>query len=110
MAESGYDHIPKSGERGTISELRAMTDLMSRGYMVFRNCSKHGSTDVIALWPGPNQIPLRFEVKTITDLSHNPSGKYKQGAYFDHWVMVTYTGEIRYVPDLPKQEAPVETK
>lgn len=108
MAESGYDYIPKSGDRGSISELRVMTDLLSRGYMVFRNCSKHGSTDIIALWPGPYQVPLRFEVKTVTDLSHSPTGRYEQDKYFDHWAKVTHTGEIRYVPDLPKQETPNE--
>jgi hypothetical protein len=108
MEETGHEHRPKTGTVGAISELHVMADLLARGYMVFRNCSKHGSTDIIGLWPGPHQVPVRFEVKTVTSLDHTPSGRYEQGVYFDHWARVTHAGDIKYTPELPKQEEPDE--
>ena len=104
MDVTGYDNIPNHGARGAMSELSVMVDLMAQGYMVFRNCSRNGSTDLIALWPGPNQTPLRFEVKTVVDLDYPPNGRYAIEEYFDHWAKVTHAGEIRYDPELPNRK------
>ncbi len=98
---TGYNNLPNRMACGAISELRVMVDLLARGYMVFRNCSKNGSTDLIALWPGPHQTPLRFEVKTVANLNYAPNGRYAIEEYFDHWAKVTHDGEIQYDPELP---------
>ena len=48
-------------EKGTSSELIVATDLLGRGFEVFRSLSPDGSCDLIALKDGR---ALRIEVKT----------------------------------------------
>jgi hypothetical protein len=101
VRQTGHPPLSSNNAQGAVSELRVVVDLMLRGYMVFRNVSPRGSTDLIGLLEGPNQTPLRFEVKTVLHFNHAHSGKYNQGEYFDHWASVKYNGEIQYDPPLP---------
>lgn len=51
-----------TGTLGAISELMVATDLLSRGFEVFRALSPCASCDLIAQLPG--KPPVRIEVKT----------------------------------------------
>ena len=102
ITKMNYNANISRSEQGTISEHMVITDLMIKGYMVFRNCAPTGSCDLIALAHGKNQKPLRIEVKTVASFSKTPIGKYELEKYFDHWARVLKTGEIEYEPKLPE--------
>lgn len=96
-------HTKISGvQQGTLSEIRVAADLLTRGYMVFANCSHFGSIDLISIFPGPNQSPLRIEVKTVYQFDPTPKSTYQLGIHFDHFALIKHNGEIRYKPDLPE--------
>ncbi len=93
-----------TGTLGAISEHKIIIDLLSQGFMVFRNCSPTGSTDLIALGRGEYQKPLRIEVRTVMKFENSGKAKpkYQLKKHFDHYAKIhKVTGEIRYVPALP---------
>lgn len=52
-----------TGTTGALNELLVCTDLLERGYHVFRSVSPSCPCDLVAYRPG--QIPRRIEVKTL---------------------------------------------
>jgi len=87
-----------NGTQGASSELRVVIDLISKGYMVFRNVCPTGSIDLIAVERGKNGSVLRVEVKTCPRGSEVKT-KYNE-CFFDHLAVVNYSGNITYYPEM----------
>jgi hypothetical protein len=101
VEQTGYSYKPSPNEQGALSELRVVADLLARGYMVFRNCSPSGAIDLIAVPHGEKQSTLRIQVKTSPNLDTVPcENKYYLEVHFDHYALVNYKGEIKYLPTL----------
>jgi Holliday junction resolvase-like predicted endonuclease len=88
------------GNRGTVSELLVCSDLLIRGYYVFRNISPHGPCDLVAL---KSEKLIRVEVKGSyerKDGTFRPSGVAQQiGKDYDV-LAYTYMGKVSYEPEI----------
>jgi hypothetical protein len=84
---------------GTISEFRVITDLMLKGYHVYRNvCDSHFCD--LAIING-RQF-LRIEV-TTGYFSANGKLVYPahESSRYDHLAICTRTGDLVYIPEIP---------
>lgn len=103
-ANSGYLDLP-AGTVGAIHEMVAATDLMRRGYHVFRALSPSCPCDLLAYKDGTK--PIRVEVRTAT---RRPDGTMyylqpkKDEGQQDVFAFVAHDGEIRYIPGLSEAE------
>ena len=92
------------GAIGTIGELLVCSDLLKRGFEVFRSVNWHSSCDLLITKDG--QI-LRMEVKTARRLSNGqvtfPVSNVKK-KLADHFALVVHEANgnhtVQYVPDL----------
>lgn len=96
------------GDTGAISELIAATDLMRRGFHVFRALSPSASCDLILL---DRTTATRVEVRTtrrnLNGLCSAPISVRDCGRY-DILALVVDSKEVFYIPEFPGDEkAPV---
>ena len=106
VSNSTYPGI-STGTVGAIGELRVSTDLLARGYEVFRAVSPSCSCDLIARKGGR---ALRIEVRTAHGSPENlkvPS-KLKDVGRQDHFAAVL-PDQIVYLPKLEETNAPQES-
>lgn len=86
---------------GTISELRVTTDLLIKGYYVFRSVSPNGPCDLIAM---NDNVVLRIEVSTADpSVKGNLYAADKSNTYiYDIRALVSRDGnQVEYNPALP---------
>ena len=96
-----FNGIPK-GSVGTISELVVCSDLLRRGYEVFRSVSPHCSCDIAIL---KNKELIRVEVKTGS-IKKNGSVQTPPGVkseLHDILAIVLRNGTIEYRPPFPSE-------
>ena len=89
-----------TGTTGTIAELQVATDLMLRGYEVFRALSPSTSCDLAILKDGHL---LRIEVRTVAARKNGEivrQNNPKDAGRHDIFAAVC-CGQIRYFPSLP---------
>jgi len=85
-----------------MAELVAATDLMNRGFEVFRALSPNASCDLIAK---RGDSTLRIEVKaTVVVNGKLRSRSANRTAPVDHIALVIREGRVFYRPLLPKDE------
>lgn len=85
---------------GTIGELRVSTDLLIRGFDVYRSLSPACKADLVVL---KEKKLVRVEVTTgYLDYKGNVinNKKYADQSNFDVVAVVFTTGEIKYFPDI----------
>lgn len=86
---------------GALSELRIATDLLTKGYYVYRSVSPNGPCDLIAMH---GNIIIRIEVSTAlikTDGKFSSSNKDASYIY-DVRALISQDGNrIEYKPDIP---------
>ena len=102
-----YDPSVSSGTVGAIHEMMVATDLMKRGFHVFRALSQSCPCDLVAY--NVSGVPYRIEVrtwnKTVTgDIYASQLSKPKDKGRQDCFAFVSRDGEIRYVPDITSNQ------
>lgn len=91
-----------TGQVGAIGELRVCTDLLARGFEVFRSVSPACSCDLIAL---KNGAMLRIEVRTACKTRDNKvqfPGDINDKGKQDHFAAVL-PDQIIYLPNLEEK-------
>lgn len=82
---------------GAIAELRVASDLMARGFDVYRALSPHSAADLVA---ANEEITLRIEVRCSKWTKRAQAPKRKH----DHLATVNPDGQIYYYPTLPEEK------
>lgn len=86
------------GTVGAISELIVATDLLSRGYEVYRSMSPNSTYDLIARGEAGT---LRIEVRTARRYKSGVEFNRRTGENKDYFAVVLPEGAIVYSPPLP---------
>lgn len=91
-----------TGTVGAIAELEISTDLLKKGYEVFRALSPSCSCDILILKNGVSRkIEVRSGSRTKTGKLIHPNKNFRA----DMWaIFVHRTKEIIYIPELPKDD------
>jgi predicted nucleic acid-binding Zn ribbon protein len=88
-----------AGSLGALHELVAATDLIRRGYHVFRALSPACPCDLVVMLP---DRVIRVEVRTGRVLADGSTTAPTQGTY-DVLAVVTHSGKVEYRPDFTNQ-------
>ena len=98
--KSEFSGIP-TGTVGAIQELKVSSDLLSKGYEVFRALSPSCSCDLLILKDGKlKRIEVRTAYKTKNGEFYYPDSKLRARLKADILALVV-NGEIKYEPEHP---------
>lgn len=105
-AELNGDAIPHltTGSYGALQELRVITDLMLKGYQVFRAVSPSSTVDLLILQSSKTyRVEVTSGMLSQQGVIYHPAKNIQR---FDILAIVFRNGDITYQPELPLCENP----